>query len=222
MFENTIQELGGILSQLEGNRVDPKDAPRIAYRQKVRQDARQAQLLSAKAVEERGRARASDSPERIKDLEQALAMYTALYSKEQQMIGIRNYALFYRSGVHATLGKSIDAIDGFQRIADLEGVDVLRPLQTSAITELIKLLAAEGKYPLAVDRATQWMSDLRPDERHAETVELQLELARVRMAWSEILKEKDPKDRTAGRLLDDARRFACVAPNRRTTPGRNS
>ncbi len=206
LFESTISELAEIVEKLKGARVDAADTAQVAYRQKVQQDLRQSQLLSAKAVEDRGRSRAEKNPQRAADLQQALTMFNDLYSKEQRMVGIRNYSLFYRSAIQATLGKLDDAIDGFQRVADVEGVDILRPLQTNATTELIKLLAQQKKFPLAVDRAEKWLSTLRPDERSSsETLSLKLELAKQKIAWSNDLKTKDPNDRVAGRLIRDTR-----------------
>ncbi len=52
LFESTIQELGGLLEGMKGARIDASDATAVAYRQKLQQDVRQSQLLSAKAVEE--------------------------------------------------------------------------------------------------------------------------------------------------------------------------
>ncbi len=206
LFESTITELAEILEKLKGARVDASDTAQVAYRQKVQQDLRQSQLLSAKSVEDRGRSRAEGSSQRTADLQLALTMFNDLYSKEQRMVGIRNYSLFYRSAIQATLGKTDDAIDGFQRVADLEGVDILRPLQTKATTELVMLLAAQKKYALAVDRAKQWLDALRPDERAtAETLALKIELAKQQIAWSNELKAKDPNDRVASRLIRDTR-----------------
>ncbi len=206
LFEATIGELAGILEGLKGARTDSADTAAVAYRLKLQQDIRQSQLLSAKSVEDRGRSRAASSPERTKDLEAALKMFSDLYSKELGLVAVRNYALFYRSGIQATLGKIDDAIDGYQRITDAEGVDFLRPLQSQATSELIKLLAQQQKFPLAVDRAEKWLADLRPDERStAETMTLKLELAKLKFDWSEALKAKDPEDRVAGRLVRDLR-----------------
>jgi tetratricopeptide (TPR) repeat protein len=206
LFESTIQELASILENIKGARIDPADTAKVAVRQQIQQDLRQAQLLSAKSVEERGRCRADDSPQRQADLEQALQMFSDLYAKEQRMVGIRNYALFYRSAIQATLEKVDDAIDGFQRIADLEGVDILRPLQTDSVAELVHLLAEQGKYPLAVDRADKWIAALRPDERKTpETLALKLELAKQKIGWARKLEKKDPSDRVASRLIRDTR-----------------
>ncbi|MFN3193399.1 MAG: hypothetical protein ACE361_23000 [Aureliella sp.] len=206
LFESTIQELAGILEKIKGARTDPNDKAAVAYRQKVQQDLRQAQLLSAKSVEERGRSRAIGSKERTKDLETALKMFRDLYQKENRMVGVRNYALFYRSNIEEALGKTSDAIDGYRRVADLEGVDVLRPLQTTAITKLIGLLGKAKKFQPASDRAKRWLSNLQPTERESkETIDLKLALARLQIAWADSLKKKDTNDRVASRLVRNTR-----------------
>ena len=206
LFEATVAELAGILEGMKGARTDASDTAAVAYRQKIQQDIRQSQLLSAKSIEDRGRSRKAASPESKQDLEQALKMFSDLYSKELGLVAVRNYALFYRSGIHATLGKIDDAIDGYQRITDAEGIDFLRPLQSQATRELSKLLGAQKKFSLAVDLATKWLDNLRPDERStSETMTLKLELAKLKVAWSEELKAKDPEDRVAGRLVRDLR-----------------
>ncbi len=206
LFEATIEELAGILERMKGARTDPNDKTKVAYRQKVQQDLRQAQLLSAKSVEERGQSRAAGSSEQKADLQQALRMFNDLYAKEQQMVGVRNYALYYRSEIQAALEKIDDAIDGFQRIADLGAIDVLRPLQASAITELLKLLGEKRKFAIAVNRADAWISQLRPDEREtAETVALKIQLAKTKIAWSQALRKEDPDDRVASRMLNNTR-----------------
>lgn len=206
LFESTITELADQYQNIKGNRTDASDTSQVAYRQQLQQDLRQAQLLSAKAVEDRGRARAADSKEQKADLEKALTMFSDLYTKEQRMVGIRNYALFYRSKIQATLGKQDDAIDGFQRIADLDGVDVLRPLQSDSITELVKLLSQAEKYPVAVDRADKWLGGMRPNEqRSPEALNLRLALSNAKVAWANSLEKKNAGDRVASRLLRDTR-----------------
>ena len=206
LFESTITELSGLLEGMKGARIDLSDSAAVAYRQKLQSDVRQSQLLSAKSVEERGRSRAVESPESIADLNTALTMFSDLYLKEQKLVAVRNYALFYRSSIQATLGKFDDAIDGFQRIADQEGFDMLRPLQTDATTELVKLLASQEKFQLAIDRGDKWLNSARPDERASkEILNLQLELSKQRIAWANALKAKDPSDRVASRLIRDTR-----------------
>ncbi len=206
LFESTITELSGQLEEMKGARIDAADSAAIAYRQKIQSDIRQSQLLSAKSIEERGRSRAEGNPERATDLETALKMFSDLYMKEQKLVAVRNYALFYRSMIQATLGMTDEAVDGFQRIADQEGFDMLRPLQTDATTELAKLLGTQQKFQPAIDRAEKWLSTARPDELVTQSIlNLQLEVAKLKIEWSKSLEAKDPQDRVAGRLKRDTR-----------------
>lgn len=206
LFESTIAELSGLLEGMKGARTDAADSAAIAYRQKLQSDIRQSQLLSAKSIEERGRSRSEASPERKSDLETALSMFSDLYMKEQKLVAVRNYALFYRSTIQATLGMTDEAIDGFQRIADQEGFDMLRPLQTDATTELVKLLGTQQKFQPAIDRAEKWLSMARPDELVTQSIlSLQLEVAKLKIEWGKSLEAKDPQDRVAGRLKRDTR-----------------
>ncbi|HAC90683.1 MAG TPA: hypothetical protein DCF63_08625 [Planctomycetaceae bacterium] len=200
-FEGSIAELAAIEAQLKGNRVDPNDRQQVAYREKIRSELREAQLLSAKAVDDRGRCRSADSPERLQDLERALQMFSSLYTKEQRMIGIRNYALFYRSDIQQLLGRNSDALDGYQRILDVEGVDVLRPLQTQAMAQFDKLLAADGKLEPASERASKWLDGLSKEERNwPEALELSLEYAQMRVQWIKKLEADELNSRTANTL----------------------
>lgn len=206
LFQETVKELAGILEQIKGARTDANDANKVAYREQLRGEVRRSQLLAAAAIENRGRSRAKTSPDWQKDLETSLTMYNDLYLKEKEIVGIRNYALFYRSGVQEALGKIDDAIDGYQRIADQEGVDSLRMLQTQAVTELMKLFASQGKFQIADDRAERWESQLRPDERKAaEVMTLKLERYKVRLVWIKELEKKDKDDRNASKLIRDTR-----------------
>ena len=126
--------------------------------------------------------------------------------KEKEIVGIRNYALYYRSGVQESLGKVEDAIDGYQRIADQEGVDSLRMLQSQAVTKLVQLFAAQGKFQIADDRSERWESQVRPDERQAaEVIALKMERYRARIAWIKDLEKKDKDDRNASKLTRDTR-----------------
>ncbi len=206
LFQETVKELAGILEQIKGARTDASDSNKVAYREQVRGEVRRCQLLAAAAMENRGRSRAESSPDWKKDLETALGMYNDLYMKEKEIVGIRNYALFYRSGVQESLGKIDDAIDGYQRIADQEGIDALRMLQTQAITELVQLFASQGKFQVADERAERWEAQLRPDERQApEVITLKLERYKARLAWIKELEKKDKDDRNASKLTRDTR-----------------
>ncbi|GAB5403979.1 MAG: hypothetical protein Aurels2KO_22100 [Aureliella sp.] len=206
LFEGTVAELGKIIQGMRGARVDPNDKQKIAFRDRIQRSARQAQLLSAKSLEERGRSRKSGSSEQKADLNKALEAYNELYRKERQMGGIRNYALYYRSQIQRELGKQADAIDGLQRIADLQAVDALRPLQILAVTSLVEIFAKQEKYKLALERGASWTAQLRPDEENTvDAINLRLTVAKLKLDWADSLREADRSDRAAGKMVREVR-----------------
>lgn len=208
LYESIIAELVDKEASLRGGRTDTTDPKQVANRDRVISELREAQLLSARSVENRGRSRANSNPDRVADLQQAKKMFTELYNKEKSLIAIRSFALFYRSGIYQSLGQPDDAIDGYQRIVDLENIDVLRPLQTEAVTELSKVLAAEGKYELAIERATRWLDGLQNVEKaSSEGMSLGLELAKIRIDYLEKLRADDPNDRNIVRMSREVRDF---------------
>ncbi len=200
LYEEAIAELAQIESELKGARVDPQDKEKVAYRNQVRIEIREAQLYAAKAIEDRGRSRASGDPQRKADLEKAIELYSSLILKETGLAGIRTFALLYRSGAQVLIGKTDDAIDGYQRIVDLENADLLRPVQFTALNELVQILASQEKYQPAVDLADSWLSKLRPDERDSsEVLRLKITHSQIRIAWMKKLKESG-EDKLASRL----------------------
>lgn len=206
LFQDTIQELAAVLEKIKGARTEANDTKQVEYRDRLHQEIRRAQLLSASAIENRGRSRVAKSAEWKKDLDTAEKMYTDLYMKEKEFVAIRNYAVFYRSGVQELLDKRDDAIDGYQRVIDQEGVDFLRTLQTQAMSKLIPLLVAQGKFPVAVERGEKWEEKLRPEERQSpETLEMKLELCKARLNWVKELEKKDKDDRSISKLRRESR-----------------
>ncbi len=208
LFEKMQAELKPIIESMQGRKIDPKQTAQTALRERYRTEYRQAQLLIAYAIESRGRCQAVNSAAWKTDLATAAKAYTDFYDKEIDRVLLRYSAIFFRSGIQRDLEQTADAIDGYQRILENEGIDLLRPLQTKALTELVKLLATakENKYPAAIDRAERWEKQLRPDERlKSETLDLKLAFAQARVDWAEQLLVKDPSDRLALRLRRDAR-----------------
>jgi hypothetical protein len=201
LYEESIKELAEIENSLKGARVDPQDREKVAYRSQVRLELRESQLYSAKAVEDRGKSRAANDPLREQDLKTALNMYNELYRKETTLTGIRTFALLYRAGIQAQLNDKDNAIDGYQRIVDLENADQLRPVQTQALTELIQVLASQDKYQPAVERAEAWITKLQPDEKTApEVMALKLAYSRIRIEWLKKLRSDKSDDRLAARI----------------------
>lgn len=208
LFETAQKELAGILTEMQGARVDPADEEKKALRTKYRDDYRRAELLAAFAVENKGRSLKPGSPEWKAELEKALNEYTELYTHEKDRIEARNYALYYRSGIQRDLGKIDDAVDGYNRIVSIEGIDPLRPLQFKALTEIVKLWASkeQNKYPAAIDLATKWEKDIRPDEKTTQDViDFLIASAQAKIDYAAVLQQKDPNDRSVSKLRKETR-----------------
>lgn len=208
LFQSAQKELAGILTEMQGARVEAGDEEKKALRTKYRDDYRRAELLAAFALENKGRSLKQGSPEWRAELEKALAEYTELYTHEKDRIEARNYALYYRSGIQRDLGKLDNAVDGYSRIVGIEGIDDLRPLQFKALTEIIKLWASpeQNKYPAALDLAAKWEKDIRPDERTTQDViDFLVAASQAKIASANALQAKDPNDRAISKLRKDAR-----------------
>jgi hypothetical protein len=208
LFEAANAELAELLTSMKGERIDPADSAKVALRERYRGDYRQSQLFVAFSTENEGRSYAANSPQWKSGLEKALELYNKLYLAETERIEVRNYALFYRSGIYRDLGKLDDAIDSLQRIVDHEGTDLLRPLQVQALTEMIKLLCREdqAKYPVAVERGERWVKQVRPDERNRpEVLACKVELASAKIALAKANQAKGGDEKLTSRLQKEAR-----------------
>ncbi len=206
LFESTMKELEGILKEMQGARINPDDSEKIKLRDKYRREYRQAELLAAYATEQKGRSMAAGSAEWKKLLEKAMAAYTDFYSKEKAAVEARNYALFYRAGIHRDFGKLDDAVNGYQRILDETGYDELRPVQFKSLKPLVELLSSKemNKGPAAIDLIGKWEKQIRPDERNTQDViEFLMSAAKARLAVAGETQAKD--DRNATKLRRDAR-----------------
>ncbi len=205
LFADTQKELEGILTEMKGARTDSKDEGKVALRDKLRDDYRHAQLLHAYAIEHRGRSQAKDSKEWKADLEKAQGLYADLIKVEKERIEARCYAIYYRSGIYRDLGKNDDAVNGYQSIL-AENVDPLRPLQFKALTELVNILGAGAQLPAAIDLASKWERQIRPDERASQDViDFQLASIRNQIALAEQLAKKDADDKNIAKIRKDAR-----------------
>lgn len=208
LFESTLKELEGILTGLQGARIDANDEAGKTLRDKYRGDYRRAELLAAFATEQKGRSHAKGSPQWKKELEKAQAAYTEFYSHEKERQEARNYAIYYRAGIQRDFGKIDDAVDGYSRILGEEGIDELRPLQFKSLGEIIKLWASkeQNKYPAALELITKWEKQIRPDERHTQDViDFTLAAARAKLAYAAELQSKDANDRSISKLRKDTR-----------------
>ena len=209
-FNASVTELTPILNELQGAKIASDDAELIARRKQLRGEYRQAQLLAVYAQKRAADCLPTDSAERKSEIETVEKNFTAIYLKEKDLVGIRNYALFYRGQAQASIGKINEALDSFQRIADDENsADLLRGLKTRALTELIKILVApaQSRFDDAIAMGEPWADAILPAEaQDADWLEFQIVLSQARILAAKKLRETDGGATATKNLEDKARR----------------
>jgi len=210
LFLSTLQELGPKLKDLQGARVADDQADKIELRNRYRGEYSQAQLLAAYAHQRFAECQPAGSEEQKKELQAAEKLFTEFYLNKTRADGLRNMALFYRGQIQTKLGKPAEALDSFQRIADLVDVpDELRGLKTRAITELVKLYCdpAQAKYEAAVETAQNWVEKMTSAEgKETDWLELQIALAEAQLLAAKKLKDSNGGATAIKNLEDRARR----------------
>lgn len=210
LFNSTLQELTPVLNELKGAKVADGDSAKLELREQYRSEYSQAQLLAVYARKRATDCLPSDSPQRKTEFEEVEKAFTAIYLNDTRADGLRNLALFYRGQVQQLLGKTPEALDSFQRIADIVDVpDPMRNLKTRAVTELIKLLIdpAQAKFDTAVAVGEPWAAKINPAEAtDADWLALQVTLAQAQILTAKKLREADAGATATKNLEDKARR----------------
>jgi len=210
LFSGTLTELTPLLNELKGAKVGEGDAAKIELRDQYRSEYSQAQLLAVYARKRAADCLPSDSPARKTEFEEIEKAFTAIYLNDTRAEGLRNLALFYRGQVQQKLGKIPEAMDSFQRIADITEVpDAMRNLKTRAVTELIRLLVdpAQGKFDVAIAVGEPWVDKINPAEAtDADWLDLQIALAQAQIYTAKKLREAEAGATAAKNMEDKARR----------------
>jgi hypothetical protein len=209
-FNATITELTPILNELKGARVGEEDAEKIVVRDQYRFEFRQAQLLAVYARKRAADCLPADSTERKTEFEEVEKGFTAIYLKEKNLDGLRNLALFYRGQAQASIGKINEALDSFQRIADIEEIpDSLRYLKTRALTEMLKIFVApaQSRFEDAIAMGEPWADAILPAEaQDVDWLEFQIVLSQARIMAAKKLRQTDGGATATKNLEDKARR----------------
>lgn len=211
LFESTLTELTPILNELKGARVGDTEAAKIEMRDRYRSEYAQAQLLAVYARKRAADCLAADSEEFKKEQAESEAAFTKIYLNDTRADGLRNLALLYRGQIQKVIGKVPEAIDSFQRIADIAEVpDAMRGLKTKAVTELIRMQCDPGqaKYTEAIAAGQPWVDSMKPSEaQDTDWLELRIELANAQLLQAKRLKESGGGATATKNLEDSARRL---------------
>lgn len=211
LFDSTLTELTPILNELKGAKVGDGETAKLEMRDQLRGEYAQAQLLAVYARKRAADCLAADSEEFKKEQAETEAAFTKIYLNDTRADGIRNLALLYRGQIQKVLGKLPEAMDSFQRIADIVEVpDAMRSLKTRAVTELIRMKSDPGqaKFEEAIAAGAPWVDKMKPTEaQEVDWLELKIELANAQILQAKKLRETGGGATATKNLEDDARRL---------------
>jgi hypothetical protein len=194
LFGETTAYLRPILEKMQGANVKPNETDRLALREKLQTEYRQAQILQAITSKFLAETYDPNSSEWKSNLESADQKLGEIVDKSSKQAGAKYLSLLNRGHVQALLGQIDAARDSYQRVAENEEPGVFRTWRVQAVAGMVRLDSspASAKYEAAVMRGEeQWrQGDIREKDR-PEWQDLQLAIAQARIAWMNAL---DPKN----------------------------
>lgn len=194
-FATTIETLRPTLEQMQGANVKPNETDRLALREKLQKEYRQAQILQAITAKLIAETHDANTPEWKTRLEEA---DKKLYEVSEKSTGAKNagakyLSLLNRGRVQIMLGQIDGARETLKRVAENEEAGIFRTWRIQAIAEMVRLdsSAASGKYEAAVSVGEEQLKQADYREREKpEFQELVLAVAQARIAWMKSLDEK--------------------------------
>jgi tetratricopeptide (TPR) repeat protein len=193
IFGETTTYLRPILEKMQGANVKPNETERLALREKLQTEYRQAQILQAITSKFLAETFDPNSSEWKSNLESADQKLGEIVDKSSKQAGAKYLSLLNRGHVQALLGQIDAARDSYQRVAENEEPGVFRTWRVQAVAGMVRLDSspASSKYEAAVMRGEeQWrQGDIREKDR-PEWQDLQFAIAQARIAWMNAL---DPK-----------------------------
>ena len=216
-FVETNTYLRPILEAMRGANVKPDETEKLALREKLQTEYRQAQILQAISAKFTAETYDANSPEWKSNLESADKQLGEVVDKSTKQAGAKYLSLLNRGHVQAMLGKIDAARESYNRVAENEEAGIFRTWRVQAVTAVVRLDSspASGKYEAAVMRGEeQWrQGDIREKDK-PEWMDLQLAIAEARIAWMNSLdaKTEDGKIRNIRREAREALQFLTKKP----------
>jgi len=218
-FAETNTYLRPILESMRGANVKPDETQKLALREKLQTEYRQAQILQAINNKFIAETYDANSPEWKSNLEASEKQLSEVIEKSttSAQAGSRFLSLLNRGHVQLMLGKIDAARESYNRVADNEEPGIFRTWRVQAVASLVRLdsAPASGKYEAAVMIGEdQWrQGDIREKDR-PEWMDLQLAIAEARLAWMKSLdsKTEDGKIRNIRREAREALQFLTKKP----------
>ena len=196
LYNRIIEELVPILEAMKGDKIKPDDNKGKERRERYQTEYRQAQILSAKIMENVGQTFVVDSAEARQWLEKSEAALSQIIDKTSAATeaGRRLISLLYRASVQSQLGKIDEARDSYTRVAENEGQGIFKTWRVQAIAGIIRLDSSEktAKYEAAISRGDEVLKGLSTNEKsEPEWIDLQLAIAEARLAYAPKIDSKE-------------------------------
>ena len=210
-FATTVDTLRPTLEQMQGANVKPNETDRLALREKLQKEYRQAQILQAitsKLIAETYDANTPEWKQRLEEADKKL-LEVSEKSTGAKNAGAKYLSLLNRGRVQAMLGQIDGARETFKRVAENEEAGIFRTWRVQAIADMVRLdsTVASGKYEAAVMAGEEQLKQGDYRERDKpEWQDLNLAVAEARLAWIKALdpKSEEPKIRNIKREAREA------------------
>lgn len=193
LFESIMKDLQPILQEMQGARIAADDADKLALREKLVEQFRQAEMLRAICARFYGETYAADSADFKKWLELADTELADIIKKSPSASGAgrRIFGRLYRGEIQALLGNVDEASHFFREVKDVEDQGgKLRVWRVEAMTQLLKLQAnpEQKKHEAVLEEAEEILKKMSNAERNLpHWLELQLAIAEARLNWASLL-----------------------------------
>lgn len=192
-YAATIDSLRPTLEQMQGANVKPNETDRLALREKLQREYRQAQILQAIGIKLSAETFDVNTPDWKQRLEDAEKKLGDVADKSSKQAGAKYLSLLNRGRVQALLGQVDAARETLKRVAENEDAGIFRTWRIQAVADIVRMdsTPASGKYEAAIMVGEEQLKlgDFREREK-PEWQDLQLAVAEARLAWAKTL---DPK-----------------------------
>lgn len=192
-YTATIDSLRPTLEQMQGANVKPNETDRLALREKLQREYRQAQILQAIGIKLSAETFDANTPDWKQRLEDAEKKLGDVADKSSKQAGAKYLSLLNRGRVQALLGQVDAARETLKRVAENEDAGIFRTWRIQAVADIVRMDSspASGKYEAAIMVGEEQLKlgDFREREK-PEWQDLQLAVAEARLAWAKTL---DPK-----------------------------
>jgi len=151
-YTATIDSLRPTLEQMQGANVKPNEKDRLALREKLQREYRQAQILQAIGIKLSAETFDANTPDWKQRLEDAEKKLGDVADKSSKQAGAKYLSLLNRGRVQALLGQVDAARETLKRVAENEDAGIFRTWRIQAVADIVRMDSspASGKYEAAI------------------------------------------------------------------------